>query len=293
MNEINEFATYLKNVRNLSGATIAAYSSDLREFCTVMGFTDCVKEITLHDVETVYIANLVASGNCAASRSRKLSSVRMFYKWAVKNGIVQNNPVAEIEMPKIEKKTVKAMSFNEVEQVLDEAKKDSRENSFRDLAILSLMFSTGIRRAELTEIKLSDLNLEESLIVIHGKGNKDRLAYFNDTTRAIMSEYINVHRKFYKTHEKSDYLFVSERGSKLCLSTVNRIVNRYLELAGIKNKGFTVHSTRKAFATAVYENTGDIFAVQQLLGHSSPATTQRYVGIAESRKRMAAMTVNF
>lgn len=293
MNEINEFATYLKNVRNLSGATIAAYSSDLREFCAVMGFTDCVKEITLHNVETVYIANLVASGNCAASRSRKLSSVRMFYKWAVKNGIVQNNPVAEIEMPKIEKKTVKAMSFNEVEQVLDEAKKDSRENSFRDLAILSLMFSTGIRRAELTEIKLSDLNLEESLIVIHGKGNKDRLAYFNDTTRAVLSEYINVHRKFYCTSEKSSYLFVSDKGEKLCLSTVNRIVNRYLESAGIKDKGFTAHSTRKAFATAVYENTGDIFAVQQLLGHSSPATTQRYVGVAESRKRMAAMTVNF
>lgn len=293
MNEINEFATYLKNVRNLSDATIAAYSSDLREFCAVMGFTDCVKEITLHDVETVYIANLVASGNCAASRSRKLSSVRMFYKWAVKNGIVQNNPVAEIEMPKIEKKTVKAMSFNEVEQVLDEAKKDSRENSFRDLAILSLMFSTGIRRAELTEIKLSDLNLEESLIVIHGKGNKDRLAYFNDTTRAVLSEYINVHRKFYCTSEKSNYLFVSDKREKLCLSTVNRIVNRYLESAGIKDKGFTAHSTRKAFATAVYENTGDILAVQQLLGHSSPSTTQRYVGVAESRKRMAAMTVNF
>lgn len=293
MKEINEFATYLKNVRNLSDATIAAYSSDLREFCAVMGFTDCIKEITLHDVESVYIANLVASGNCAASRSRKLSSVRAFYKWAVKNGIVKNNPVAEIEMPKIEKKTVKAMSFNEVEQVLDEAKKDSRENSFRDLAILSLMFSTGIRRAELTEIKLSDLNLEESLIVIHGKGNKDRLAYFNDTTRAVLSEYINVHRKFYCTSEKSNYLFVSDKGEKLCLSTVNRIVNRYLESAGIKDKGFTAHSTRKAFATAVYDNTGDIFAVQQLLGHSSPSTTQRYVGVAESRKRMAAMTVNF
>lgn len=293
MNEINEFSTYLKNVRNLSDATISAYSSDLREFFAVMGFYYGVNEITLRDVETVYIANLVASGNCAASRSRKLSSVRAFYKWAVKNGIVNNNPVSEIEMPKIEKKSVKAMSFNDVENVIEEAKNDSHENSFRDLAVVSLMFSTGIRRAELTEIKLKDLNIEEGVMIVHGKGSKDRMAYFNDTTRAIMSEYINVHRKFYKTHEKSDYLFVSERGSKLCLSTVNRIVNRYLELAGIKNKGFTVHSTRKAFATAVYENTGDIFAVQHLLGHSSPSTTQRYVGVAEYRKRQAAMTVNF
>lgn len=293
MKEINEFEKYLKNVRNLSDSTIKAYSSDLREFFAVMGFFDAVNEITLRDVETVYIEKLVASGNCASSRSRKLSSVRMFYKWAVKNGIVKNNPVEDIELPKIEKKSVKAMSYSEVEQVLDEAKKDSRNNSFRDLAIVSLMFSTGIRRAELTEIKLNDIFLEQGVIVIHGKGNKDRLSYFNDTTRAILSEYINVHRKFYCTAEKSDYLFVSEKGEKLCLSTVNRIVNRYLIAAGIKDKGFTAHSTRKAFATAVYENTGDIFAVQQLLGHSSPSTTQRYVGVAESRKRMAAMTVNF
>lgn len=293
MKEINEFATYLKNVRNLSDATISAYSSDLREFFSVMGFSDSIKEITLHDVETVYIANLVASGNCAASRSRKLSSVRAFYKWAVKNGIVVENPVENVEMPKIEKKSVKAMSFDEVEQVLDEAKKDSRENAFRDLAVVSLMFSTGIRRAELTEIKLNDLNLEECVLVVHGKGNKDRLAYFNDTTRAVLYEYINVHRKYFSKSSESEYLFVSDKGNKLCLSTVNRIVNRYLESAGIKNKGFTVHSTRKAFATAVYENTGDILAVQQLLGHGSPSTTQRYVGVAEYRKRQAAMTVNF
>lgn len=293
MKEINEFATYLKNVRNLSDATISAYSSDLREFCAVMGFADCVKEITLHDVETVYIANLVASGNCASSRSRKLSSVRMFYKWAVKNGIVKNNPVADIEMPKIEKKSVKAMSFNEVEQVLDEVKKDSCDNAFRNLAIMYLMFDTGIRRAELTEIKLNDINLEDGVIVIHGKGSKDRFAYVKDTMRAILSEYINVHRKFYKTAESSDYLFVSDKGEKLCLSTVNRIVNRYFVAASVKQKGYTAHSPRKAFATVVYENTGDIFAVQQLLGHSSTSTTQRYVGVAEYRKRQAAMTVNF
>lgn len=293
MKEINEFATYLKNVRNLSDSTIYAYSSDLREFCAVMGFSDVVNEITLHDVETVYIANLVASGNCAASRSRKLSSVRVFYKWAVKNGIVKNNPVAEIEMPKIEKKSVNAMSCKEVEQVLNEAKNDYGDEAFRNLAIVSLMFYSGLRRAEITEIKLNDLNLEECSLVVHGKGSKDRIAYFNNTTRTILYEYVNVHRKFAKPAQTSEYLFVSQRDEKLCLSTVNRVVNRYLNAAGIKQKGYTAHSPRKAFATAVYENTGDIFAVQQLLGHSSPATTQRYVGVAEYRKREAAMTVNF
>lgn len=293
MKEINEFAKYLKNVRNLSNSTIAAYSSDLREFFSVMGISDDIKEITLNEVETVYIEYLVDSGNCAASRSRKLSSVRMFYKWAIKNGVVKNNPVADIELPKIEKKTVKVMSFNEVEKVLDEAKKDSCDNAFRNMAIMYLMFDTGVRRAELTEIKLHDINLEDGVIVIHGKGSRDRLAYVKNTMRAILSEYINGHRKFYKTAENSDYLFVSDKGEKLCLSTVNRIVNRYLIAAKVKQNGYTAHSPRKAYATAVYENTGDIFAVQQLLGHSSPVTTQRYVGVAEYRKRQAAMTVNF
>lgn len=294
--EIAAFCYYLKAIKNLSDNTIAAYSSDLREFCAVSGFSGEVNEITRLDIETSYIANLADCGKSPASRARKLSSLRSFFDWAVKSGLCEKNIADEVDIPKIPHKEVRVMSKEEMMAVMDSAMQssiDSPEIGFRDLSIIMLLFSTGIRREELTEVKLDDVNLSESSLLIHGKGNKERIVYFNDTTRSILSEYILVYREETKTAKESEYLFVSKKDKKLCASTVNRIVNKHFEAAGIKDKGFTVHSARKAFATTVYENTGDVFVVQQLLGHSSPSTTQRYVGVAESRKRQAAMTVNF
>lgn len=295
--EIEMFSLYLRNVKNRSEKTIDAYSRDLREFCAVFDFKTSLNEITREDVETVYIANLAGNGNCAASRSRKLSSVKSFFKWAVINGIVVENPVENVESPKIAKKAPKVMTICEVSDVIESAKSDnSRESAcegFRNLAVLAIMFGTGVRREELTEIKLQDIDLREGSVLIHGKGNKERIAYFNEATQAIVSEYILCHRQKLKPAQESEYVFVSKRHGKLSPSTVNRIVNKYFAAADIKQKGFTAHSTRKAFATQVYKNTGDIFVVQNLLGHSSPAVTQRYVGMSESAKKKAAMTVNF
>lgn len=297
MKELVLFQEYLRNVKNRSEKTIKAYSQDLREFFSVMGFSDAVNETTQREVETVYIAFLVDKGNAPASRSRKLSSVRAFYKWAVSNGIVVENPVKNVEMPKIPQKEPKVMSNDEVFDVILNAKEDeSRESAleaFRNLAILSLMFNTGMRRAEVANATLEDLNLEDASLVVHGKGSKDRIVYFNDTTRAILSEYVASHRNNFKPAQKSKYLFVSKRSEKLCDEAINRIVNKYFEAAGVKEKGYTAHSTRKVFATNVYRNTRDISVVQKLLGHNNPQTTMKYAMVGEDLKRQAATTVNF
>lgn len=295
--EINDFESYLRNIKNRSEKTIKAYSSDLLEFCLMMNDKLDLNEIKRSDIENIYIANLVNSGNGPASRARKISSLRSFFKWAKSNNIVRENPAEDVELPKLPQKKPKIMSHEEVYDTILCAKYgDDTEpayESFRNLAIIMIMFSTGIRRAELTEIKVTDVNLSESSLLIHGKGNKERIVYFNDATRAVLSEYINSHRKQMKFSESSDYLFISRKSEKLNVATINRIVNKYLEEAGIKNKGFTAHSTRKAFATTVYENTRDIYVVQNLLGHSSPVTTQKYVGINESNKKKAAMSMSF
>lgn len=296
-NEIKLFESYLRNVKNRSEKTIEAYSQDLREFSRLMAHKDSINEITRADIETSYIENLVQCGNGPSSRARKLSSLRSFFKWAVANELVKENPVENVEMPKIPHKEPKVMDSNEVFDVMLNVRNDgSRESAcegFRNLAIMSLMFNTGVRRSEVIEIKLNDLNLSDSSLLIHGKGNKERVAYFNDTTRAILSEYVLSHRKSLKPSETSEYLFVSKRAEKMVPASINKIVNKYFEAAGVKSKGYTAHSTRKAFATQAYSNTGDIFAVQNLLGHSSPNTTMKYVGVVESKKKAAAMTVNF
>lgn len=291
--ELKCFVNYLRNVRNLSENTISAYSSDLREFFDLTAFKGSISEITRIDIETSYIENLAVSGTRPSSRARKLSSVRCFFSWCKENGIISENPAESIKNPKIPKKSPKIMSKEEIHNVILSCMNDCEEEEyFRNLTLVILMLSTGIRRAEVTEIKLSDVNLNDSSLLIHGKGGKDRTVYFNDKARAVLSEYIVSHRQILKPAKNSEYLFVSKRDVKLCVSTVNRIINKYLECAGIKKNGFTAHSLRRAFATTVYENTRDILAVQNLLGHSSPSTTQRYVGVGEEQKKTAAMTVS-
>ena len=295
-NEISLFLDYIKNVKNRSDKTVSAYRIDLNEFCDIVCSEKHIFEATKSDVEEIYIARLVQNGNCASSRARKLSALRSFFKWATESKNVVKNPVESVEMPKIPHKEPKVMSDSDVSKVMLAAKKEVESkhcDSFRNLAIISILFNTGIRRSELTEIKLSDIDFNAGSIVIHGKGNKDRIVYFNDSTRAVLYEFVTVHRGIMKSASESEYLFVSKRAEKLCSSSVNKIIDSFYCAANIKEKGYTVHSTRKAFATKVYNNTNDIVATQYLLGHSNPQTTMRYVGASEQMKKKAAMTVNF
>lgn len=259
-----------------------------------MGVSDDFSGITQRDIEGRYIANLVDSGISASSRARKLSSLKAFFKWAKANGFVVENPVENVESPKLPHREPKAMSVSEVEEVMVAVRSDATTESamFRDIAILHLLFATGIRRAEVVNIKLKDLDLQDGSLLVHGKGSKERIVYFNDTTRAILSEFVLSHRKLMKPAETSEFLFVSRQSEKISLCQVNNIINRHFETAGLRDKGYTVHTTRRTFATSVYRNCGDIMAVKELLGHSSVSTTMRYVSISDDAKKKAAMSVS-
>lgn len=295
--ELQAFENYLRNIKNRSEKTILAYKSDLSFFFSVFENKTTIQSISKKEIEEIYVNALVKNGNSASSRARKLSSVRAFYKWAYDNGYCSTNPSENIEMPKIPQKTPKVMNISEVSKVMETVKENSQKKkskkSFRDFAILSLMFNTGIRRSELINIKLGDINIIDGSLIVHGKGNKERIVYFNNSTRAVLNEYICSHRNNFDFAETSNYLFLSNGYEKMSERTVNRVVNKYFESANVKEKGYTAHSTRKVFATQVYKNTNDIVAVQQLLGHSNPQTTMHYVGASEQLKRKAALSVNF
>lgn len=295
MNLIQEFASYMRNVKNRSELTISAYCSDLAQFCAIMHEKQSFGDITRKDIETLYIENLVEKNVSAASRARKLSSLKAFYKWAKTNGYVVENPVESVESPKIPHKEPKVMSREEVQEVMFYARNDNscEENLFRDNAIMAVLFNTGLRRAEVVNLKLCDVDLQNSSLLVHGKGNKERIVYYNSNVQAILSEYIHSHRKLFCTAAKSEYLFISKKSVKLNVSTINLIVDRNLKKANIKDNGYTAHSTRKVFATQCYSNSRDIVAVKELLGHSSTEVTMRYIGISESMKKQAAQEVNF
>lgn len=292
---LEKYINYLSCVKGLSDNTVKSYKTDLKEFFSYFE-EKRFDEITRSDIED-FIVNLAKSGNSAASRARKISSIKGIFKWAYENRIIAQDPSSGIATTKVPVKESKVMTREEVTEMINcakvEAYSSGKAEDFRNLAILSFMFSSGIRRSEVVEVKISDMNLESNAVIIHGKGNKERVAYFNNSTAEIIGKYLKEKRPEISRSETSEYLFPTGQSEKMCAASINLIIDKYLKATGLKEKGYTVHDTRRAFATAVYQNTGDIVAVQRLLGHSTPSVTMRYIGANEESKRNAAMTVEF
>lgn len=292
---IEKYVDYLKCVKGLSDNTVKSYKSDLNEFFSYFNRKD-FQSITRADVEE-FVVSLAKNGNSPASRARKISSIKGIFKWAFENKMISENPCDKIASTKVPVKESKVMTREEVAQLINQAKVDAyssgKAEDFRNLAILSFMLYSGIRRSEVVEVKISDMNMESNAVIIHGKGNKERIAYFNNATADIIWKYLDEKRPEISNSDKSEYLFTTGQSDKMCPASINLIVDRYLKETGLKEKGYTVHDTRRVFATTVYSNTGDIIAVQRLLGHSSPSVTMRYIGADEESKRVAAMSVEF
>ena len=286
------WSEYQRNIQGRSENTVKNYIADVMQFAKVeqLEEVDTDKAIVEH-----YALTMAKKGLSAASRGRKITSLQMFYKYLQEHEIINANPTLGLVKPKIPQKKVKAMGKEEVEAVIQVAKNrdSSKKDYFRNLTLISLLFSTGLRRNEVINVKVSDVDISEnSLLVREGKGNKQRIVYYSDEMKAMLSDFIVNHRHNL-THADGEYLFPSNKGEKMSPDTVNSVVNSLYEEAGVKSKGYVVHSTRKAFATAVYNATGDIVAVQSLLGHSSPQTTMRYVMADEAVKKRAAQCFSF
>lgn len=290
-NLINEFLESLK-ADGKSKCTIQAYGIDLKQFSEIV----CkeVQEIKFSDLR-MWVNQLSKDGLSATSRARKISCVKSFFKFLYKMEYIEKNPAEMLEIPKIEKKHPKVISESEAYEILFQARNSSVKETvyMRDLAIVATMLYTGVRREELTNIKLSDVDLQNRKILIHGKGNKQRHVFCNDELTAILSEYINGHRKLLKFHEQSQYLFLSSQSDRISVRSVNDVVDKMMERAGCKEKGMSCHQLRKRMATSVFENTGNIVFVQKILGHSNPTVTQRYVSCDEKEIAQAAMSVSF
>lgn len=290
--EINGFINSLL-ADGKSHCTISAYRGDLN------GFEKSMENMPLTTIKyadlRVWAYGLTAEGLSAATRSRKISAVKSFFRYCFKMGITDKNPADGLECPKIERKQPKVISSADVSNVLQTVYSghNGTVTWFRDYAILSTFLYTGVRREELTNIKLSDVDLVRCSILINGKGSKQRYVYINDTLLAVLSEYMEWHRHLFKTAVESEYLFPSTMSVKLSLKTVNNIVNKAFEQAGIKEYGVSAHNLRKRFATSVFQETGNIATVSKLLGHSSSTVTMRYVVIDENSMKAAVNTVNF
>lgn len=296
--QMENFISHIEAVGRLSDKTVKGYASDLRHFVRYMeeqqGIADA-QSVTVMHIEKFIAEEL--RDNAASTVGRYLASITRYFGYMVSRGIVRENPVLALEdKPKVPEKEPDVLSGEEKAEILrccaDPKNSKGAKTFFRNYAILHILFSTGMRREELVSLKLEDLRLEDnSILICKAKGGKQRMAYFSDATRGILSEYVEAYRSLFKCSAQSQYLFMGTASEQLDLSAVNRIVNKYMTIAGCKKAGRSVHSTRKRFATDAYDNSHDIYAVANIIGHSNIKTVRRYVKADAERNKAICMAV--
>ena len=280
---IDEFTDYLKYQKNYSDYTINNYKKDILEYNSFLeenkylfsniDYTKCVN----------YLNYLNDKKLSKTSISRKLSSLRTFYKYLVLNQKVDSNPFLLISSPKKEKKLPKYINYNNIEEIFSIPNMNTTEGQ-RQRLILEILYSCGIRISELVNIKIKDIDFNDRTILIFGKGSKERIVRFGDYANDILKLYINNTREELLKGIKSDYLLVGEKREKLTTRRVEQIIDDIIRQTSIK-LNITPHMFRHTFATHLLDNGCELLAVQELLGHESLSSTEVYTHVSNERLR--------
>ena len=279
-NEIGDFLDYLTYERNVSPNTIKAYRDDLESFTAFL----CNDYFTLgrdllelkrvdHLAVRSYLAHLSRRKLSRSSAARHLSALRMFFKWLVREGVVEANPARMVATPRREKHLPSVMQTSDVALLLEQAD-TSLTLGLRDAAWLELMYASGLRISELVGVDLDDLELRSRLVKVHGKGSKERIVPFGSKAEAALRAYLAVRDELASDPEEQA-VFVNFRGKRITTRSVHRLFERYLRKAALR-AGISPHTMRHSFATHLLNAGADLRAIQELLGHASLSTTQKY-----------------
>ncbi|WP_159021404.1 tyrosine-type recombinase/integrase [Formosa sp. L2A11] len=282
----SSFLDYLLLEKNYSALTVNAYQKDLHDFQEFI--ISEYKQETIHDVNYPqirrWIVSLVEGGLSNRSVNRKISALNTYYKFLMKVGDLDLNPLAKHRALKVKKNIQIPFSEKEVKSVLDHFPHENDFEGLRDRLIIELFYSTGIRRIELVQLQLEDFNLTGETLKVLGKRNKERLVPLLPSVIIVIQEYLKVRDTLDNITDKS-YMFLTQKGVKIYETLVYRIINNYFSLASSKVKK-SPHILRHSFATHLLNQGADLNAVKELLGHSSLASTQVYThnSIAELKK---------
>ena len=283
---INAFTDYLQLERNYSKLTVKAYTNDINTFQSFLAeeFDDSQLDKVNYAQIRSWIVQLVESKISNRSINRKISALNSYYKFLLKIGDIEINPLSKHKALKTSKKIQVPFSEAEITIALDELKYEDDYEGIRNKLIIELFYSTGIRRIELVNLKLSDIDFGNNTLKVLGKRNKERYVPLLNTVLHTIETYL-FERKELKTIEDSEALFLTKKGVKIYETLVYRIINEYFSLASNKVKK-SPHILRHSFATHLLNQGADLNAVKELLGHSSLAATQVYThnSIAELKK---------
>jgi len=267
--------------RGLSPNTLAAYRADLTALSRWLAERNIAMMATSRADLQDFIAWRVHAGARPRSTARQLSSFRRFFRYLVREGAVREDPTAQIAMPKIGRSLPKSLTEEEVEALLS-APVVSDPLGNRDRAMLEVLYATGLRVSELVNLRHGQINLNQGVIRIMGKGNRERLIPLGEEAMRWLTEFFNGARSEILLERQTDYLFPTRRGDRMTRQAFWHIIKRYARKSGI-SKELSPHTLRHAFATHLLNHGADLRVVQMLLGHSDLSTTQIYTHVARER----------
>ena len=286
---IELYAFFLKNEKNYSNYTIISYRNDLIQFFNYLKLYRILKDDKIEDVDRSvmrkYIVYLKKSDYSARSISRKISTVRSFFKFCLREGIIKVNPTINLITPKIDKKLPYFLYLQEVNKLI-ETPLENTIFGIRDRAILELLYGTGIRVGELVNLNICNIDLYEKTIIVFGKGSKERILPLGNPSIRAIQEYLTSRnlseKKIFVNKNDLEALFLNRLGGRLTTRSIRRIIIKYMKMAGL-NKKISPHVLRHSFATHLLGGGADLRSVQELLGHKSLSTTQIYTHITKER----------
>ena len=275
---LEDFLRYLKVERQMSPHTLRNYRLDLSQFLEFL--TPEVEEPDLEEVSYRQLRAFLAQslkGRSKTTVARKLSALRTFFKYLQRQGVLNQNPAKLAPSPKVGKNLPHFLTVDEVFHLLGQPRGDEF-GVLRDRTILEIFYAGGLRLSELAGLNLLDLDRKEGVVRVWGKGAKERLCFLGNAARAALSNYLPLRELLLegKGRQGETALFLNFRGGRLSARGVARVVEKWARLAGLSG-ALTPHGLRHSFATHLLEGQADLRAVQELLGHASISSTQRYL----------------
>ncbi|HEY54878.1 MAG TPA: tyrosine recombinase XerC [Dehalococcoidia bacterium] len=287
----NRYIQHLEAERNVSPYTVRNYKADLLEF---FRFLNKKKVASLEAVDRKvmrdYLSHLVGQGIVKASIARKLSAIRSFYRYLVREKIISANPIEMVSSPKLDKRLPSFLTLKEVEKLLN-APDPSTPQGQRDRALLELLYASGLRVSELTGLELGQINLDTNEIRVWGKGSKERVVLMGEPAAETLRNYLAQGRPKLLGEKRSQALFLNRYGQRLPERRVQLILEKYAKQSGI-GKRVHPHLLRHTFATHLLDGGADLRVVQELLGHADLSSTQIYTHVTKSQARKVYLSAH-
>ena len=280
----DKYLNYLEAERNASPYTVRNYTTDLLGFFEFLKTKKIgsLKEVDRHILRS-YLSQLMEQGFVKASIARKLSAIRSFYRYLVREEIIPTSPVATTSSPKLDKRLPSFLTMEEMLRLL-EAPDLSTPQGLRDRALLELLYASGLRVSELVNLNLGQVNLDSREIRVWGKGSKERVVLMGEPAAKAVSAYLSQGRPKLLGKKRSNALLLNRYGGRLVERRVQKTLEKYASLAGI-DKRVHPHLLRHTFATHLLDGGADLRVVQELLGHANLSSTQIYTHVTKSQAR--------